>query len=304
LRDEPFDGFEMAFAHPAAGARNLIVNGRTLLREQGKPRMVLLSMEDITDRKRAHEILTDQSRVLERAVRERTAELQATTEEMEIFSYTVSHDLRAPLRAMRGYAEALLQDLGARADETSQGYMRKIIQSGDRMDRLILDVLTYSRTAHAEVNVHPVDLDALVKDVIKLNPDLQAPGASVEIAGPLAPVLGDASALVQCLANILLNAVKFMDPGKRPEIRIRTETSGGEVRLWIEDNGIGIAPEQHERIFGMFEKLDIGRVFPGTGIGLAIVKKSMERMGGKSGVDSELGRGSRFWLQLPQGAAV
>ncbi|MEO7425564.1 MAG: ATP-binding protein, partial [Fibrobacteria bacterium] len=304
LREEAFDEFEMTFANPDTGLRHIMLNGRALLREKGKARMILLSMEDITERKRAQAILADQSVILEKAVKERTAELQASNEEMEVFSYSVSHDLRAPLRAMRGYAEALLNDFGDQANPKSKDYIGKIIQSGARMDKLILAVLTYSRAALSEIRLHRVDLDALVKEAVHLHPDLQSPAVDLKVEGALAPVIGHEAALGQCLSNLLLNAVKFVPAGKVPVIRVRTEIRGPDVRLWVEDNGIGIAPEHYERIFGMFEKLNIGDTYAGTGIGLAIVKKSMERMGGKAGIESEKGKGSRFWLQLPKGEAL
>ncbi|MDB5048837.1 MAG: cheBR, two-component system, chemotaxis family, CheB/CheR fusion protein [Fibrobacteres bacterium] len=300
LRDGAFDGFEFIFEDPVTGRRTLLLNGRALLREPGMARMVLLSMEDITERKRVRDFLKVESSGFEEAVRERTAQLQASNEEMEVFSYSVSHDLRSPLRAIRGYAEALLEDFGDQADEGAKDYIRKIIQSGSRMDRLILDVLTYSRTALAEVHIHRIDLDSLINDVIRQHPDLESPGITLTVESPLLPVMGHESSLAQCLSNLLLNAVKFVPAGKAPSIRVRTEPVGNDVRLWIEDNGIGIDREHHERIFGMFEKLNVGDTYAGTGIGLAIVKKSIERMGGKVGIESELNQGSRFWLQLPK----
>lgn len=301
LRNESFDSFEMSYEDPENGRRTLLFSGSVLRREKEKARMFLLSIGDITEYKRAQEVLKSQSTILERAVLKRTSELQASNAEMEVFSYSVSHDLRAPLRAMRGYAEALLKDFGSVVDVEAKDHLRKIIQSGARMDRLIQDVLTYSRTALAEVRLDTVDLDTLVQEVIRQHPDLQAMGADLTVAGPLAPVLGHESSLAQCVSNLLLNAVKFMPDGKAPVIQVRTEARGPDIRLWIEDNGIGIAEEQRERIFGMFEKLNPGETYSGTGIGLAIVKKSMERMGGTLGVESQPDQGSRFWLQLPKG---
>ncbi|HKP97629.1 MAG TPA: chemotaxis protein CheB [Fibrobacteria bacterium] len=300
LRDEAFDGFEMELKDGDAGPRTLLLNGRTLVRETGKARMFLLSIVDITEYKRAQEVLKSQSTILEKAVLERTADLLESNTEMEAFSYSISHDLRAPLRAMQGYAEALLKDFGGKADSEAREHLRKIIQSGLRMDRLIRDVLTYSRTALAGVTIENVDLDSLVKDVIRQYPELLKPEVTLIVESPLAPVMGHESSLAQCLSNLFLNAVKFASPGTPPCVRIRTEPHGPDVRIWIEDNGIGIDPKQNDRIFGMFEKLNRGETYAGTGIGLAIVKKAMERMGGAVGVESELGEGSRFWLQLPK----
>jgi signal transduction histidine kinase len=261
--------------------------------------MVLLAIEDITDHRRAEAALREQSRKLERAVMDRTADLQASTSQMETFSYSVSHDLRAPLRAMQGYAEALLEDWGDKLPPGAREYVEKIIQSGSRMDRLILDVLTYSRAAVGEVNIAPIDTERLVREVIRQHPELSEGGARITVEAPMARVMGHEASLAQCLSNLLLNAVKFVPPGTVPQVRVRTEIIHSLVRVWVEDNGIGIEPEFHQKIFGMFEKLHRQEVYPGTGIGLAIVKKAAERMGGMAGVESAPGKGSRFWIQLP-----
>lgn len=261
--------------------------------------MILLAMEDVTESRRAKAILDDHSRGLEQAVRDRTVELRESTSQMEAFSYSVSHDLRAPLRAMQGYAETLLQDWGDRAPAEARSHIEKIIQSGARMDRLILDVLTYSRTSLSQMPLSRVDLEGLVGDMLAQHPEFQPPRARIEVKGPLAPVAGHAATLAQCLFNLLQNAVKFAPPGQVPVVGIRTESLGDTARIWVVDKGIGIPPEDHEKIFGMFEKGKAGNGYPGNGIGLAIVRKAVDRMGGRAGVESEPGQGSRFWIELP-----
>ena len=290
---------EVEHEFPDMGARILRLNARKLEWKKDAPSMVLLAIEDITVHRRAEAVLRDQSRKLEQAVSERTSELQATTDQMETFSYTVSHDLRAPLRAMQGYAEALLEDCGPRLEPAARDYILKIVQAGSRMDRLILDVLTYSRAALGEIEIRPVDTESLMREVVSQHPELFSAGARIDIASPMAWVMGHEATLAQCLSNLLLNAVKFVAPGKAAMVRVRTEPIQSLVRIWVEDDGIGIEPEFHQKIFGMFEKMHGQEVYPGTGIGLAIVKKASERMGGMSGVESEPGKGSRFWIQLP-----
>jgi PAS domain S-box-containing protein len=298
-KEHAFEEFEMMHEFPALGMRNLRLNARRLEWKQGAPPMVLLAIEDITIHRRAEAALREQSRELERAVLERTADLESSTSQMESFTYSVSHDLRAPLRAMQGYAEALLEDWGGKLPAEAREYVDKIIQAGARLDRLILDVLTYSRAAAGEVGIGPVDTERVAREVIAQYPELSEGGVRIAVESPLEPVLGHEASLAQCLSNLLLNAVKFMAPGVAPHVRVRTERLHSLVRIWVEDNGIGIDPEYQQKIFGMFEKLHRQEEYPGTGIGLAIVKKAVERMGGLAGVESARGKGSRFWIQLP-----
>jgi PAS domain S-box-containing protein len=247
---------------------------------------------DITHRKRADE-------VLERLVAERTVSLREAIAQMEEFSYSVSHDLRAPLRAISGYALALIEDYGPQLDETARACLEKIQRSSQRMDKLTQDVLTYSRVAKAAMPLTEVDLDKLVHDLVGQYASTKPDIPQIKIQGPLLKVRGHEPSLAQCIANLLTNALKFVRPGIPPTIRIWTESLGQDVRFWIEDNGIGIKPEHHQRIFRMFERIHPPGKFEGNGIGLTIVRKSIEKMGGRVGVESNGEQGSRFWLQLP-----
>jgi PAS domain S-box-containing protein len=269
--------------------------------QNGSHRLLGVTL-DITERKRAAEIL-------ERTVAERTAELNETVAELEAFSYSISHDMRAPLRSMRGFSEILLKECSDQLNAECRGYLERICASGGRMDRLIQDVLTFSRVSKTELKLEPVNLDHLVRGIVECYPDLQR--GEIFIDGTLPKVLGNAAALTQCLSNLLANAVKFVVPGSQPIVRVwsdfieaGTSDPGNvshqprsrTVRLYIQDNGIGIPKEAQEKIFAIFQRL--GKGYEGTGIGLAIVKKAAERMGGKVGVISEMGQGSTFWLQL------
>jgi signal transduction histidine kinase len=167
------------------------------------------------------------------------------------------------------------------------------------MDALIQDVLQYSRVLRAPLDLHPVDVEKVVNGVIQDYPALQPPNADIELRKPLLPVVGHEAFLTQCVSNLLGNAVKFVTPGQKPHVCEETRAKNSEVEIWFEDNGVGIEPEDQKRVFGIFQRgVRAGRT-EGTGIGLAIVKKAVERMGGSVGVESSPGRGTRFWLRLP-----
>ena len=234
---------------------------------------------------------------LETRVAERTAELQRMVEEMEAFSYSVSHDLRSPLRSLAGYAKVLQEDHAEELSPTARGFLEKIARAAQRMDSLTQDVLAYTRLAQCGMSVESVDLDTLFADVIEQYPAVAAPQNKIIIRRPLGHVLGHVPSLIQCFSNLLGNAVKFVPVGRVPEIQVSSNRAGEWQRVSVKDNGVGIARVDHERIFRMFERA-AGKQTPGTGIGLAIVKKAVERMGGSVGVISAPGEGAEFWIQL------
>jgi signal transduction histidine kinase len=239
---------------------------------------------------------------LEQRVIERTAKLQMVNQELESFAYSISHDLRAPLRAIQGFAQAFLEDYGDRLDELGREYGQRILAAAARLDTLIQDLLAYSRVSRTDLRLQSINLTSLVEDVLaQLEPDFQERQAQVVVEKPLLSVLGHRSTLVQIISNLVENALKFVPPQTAPQVKIWTELRGEQVRLWVSDNGIGIAPQHQERIFKIFERLHGAEIYPGTGIGLAIVHKGVERMGGQTGLESEVGEGSRFWMELRRG---
>lgn len=235
---------------------------------------------------------------LEQMVQERTSDLQRANAQLEAFAYSVSHDLRAPLRGMQGLSQALLEDYGDSLDETARDYARRIVSEASLLDRLIQDLLAYSRLSRLDLTLERIDSRHIVDAALRqLQDEISATGARIEIAPDLPAITANRTLLVQVLTNLLSNAIKF--GGERPLVRIRAERSDGCARLWVEDSGIGIEPQHHERIFGAFERLHSADRYPGTGIGLAIVRRSIERLGGRVGVESQVGHGSRFWIELP-----
>jgi PAS domain S-box-containing protein len=262
----------------------------------GKVLMWIGSSTDIDDQKRAGE-------KLEQMVAERTASLREAVAQMEEFSYSVSHDLRAPVRAIQGFARAAIEDCGDRLGPEGGKYLSQIVRSSVRMDRLIQDVLVYSKLAQHQIQLQPVSLDALIPEIIGQYPEMQSPLARISLCGPLGSVLAHESSLSQAISNLLRNAVKFVKEGSVPEIEISTSTNQGRVKVSIHDNGIGIPSQYQARLFGMFERLHRGGQFEGTGIGLAIVRKAIEKMGGQIGVESDGSSGSTFWFELAAPAA-
>lgn len=253
---------------------------------------------DITELKIAQQKLEAYAADLELKVRERTARLEATVGELEAFSYSLSHDMRAPLRAIHSLTELVIEDYGARVPEAG-GYLRKVIAAAARMDRLITDVLSFTRLARVEIEMAPIDVDTLVRELVHEQPELQPPLAEVTVDGALPSVLGHEASLIQCFVNLLSNAVKFVETGKTPRVVIFAKASGDDrVKICVRDNGIGISDEDQRRLFKIFQRLHSSERFEGTGVGLAIVRKAAERMGGSAGIDSAEGQGSTFWVEL------
>ncbi len=334
---------EYRIVRPDGSIRWVIDRGRATYDANGRAVGMAGVNVDITKRKQVEEQLqlarnelAQTNANLEKLVQERTAKLQEMVDELEHFSYTITHDMRAPLRAMQGFAGIMGELCGACMDQEKKDCLQRISTSAARMDRLITDALSYSRTLSQELPLAPVDPAALLKGMLHSYPAFQPPRAKIEIVGPLPTVLANEAGLTQCFSNLLGNAVKFVAPGKTPHVRIRAEfraagveppphfhlvgtqepeegeddektrklpvlssSSRQMVRFWFEDNGIGIPRVAQGRLFQMFQRAS--KDHEGTGIGLALVRKVTERMGGHVGFESEPGQGSRFWLELMPG---
>lgn len=243
--------------------------------------------------------LSLKTKFLEREVRERQRvedELRSSNRELEAFSYSVSHDLRTPLRAINGFSEILADNYQNKAlDEQGHHCLRQISKNAKQMNDLIEDLLAFSRLAREKIDLSPLDPGEVIAQSLTM---VSMNGAETRIEKKYPPVLGNRVLLGQVFANLIGNALKFVPPGTRPVVTVRAETSGERVRIWVEDNGIGIDPSLHDRLFRVFERLNPEAGYPGTGIGLAIVKRAMDRMGGKVGLESAVSKGCRFWVEL------
>jgi PAS domain S-box-containing protein len=323
LQTKRFIRYEDLPLQTKAGERHEVEFVSNLYDEGGRP-VIQCNIRDITERKRtegalrhAKAMLANHAAEQELLVAERTAKLLETVAELQAFSYSVAHDMRSPLRAMQSFAQFLFEEYSSKLDEQGIDYLQRIMRSAARLDGLIQDVLSYSSVLHATMVMEPVDLDRLIRDLIQTYPN--GLKTEIHIQGKLPKVVGSEALLTQCFSNLLSNAAKFVSPGTAPHIEVwaedcisvRRETDpetarpsmlsgpgGATVRIWVEDNGIGIAHENRDRIFGMFERINPAKEYPGTGIGLAVVRKAAERMGAQLGLESELSKGSRFWIEL------
>lgn len=167
------------------------------------------------------------------------------------------------------------------------------------MDRLTQDLLTYTRIGRTPIDLKPVSVSRLVREIIFQYPKLSKENADIEIIEPLLDVIGHEPSVTQVVSNLLTNAVKFVRPGIRPHVKVSTVRHGDNLRIWVEDNGIGLRPEHQARMFKMFERVHSQGEYEGTGVGLAIVRKAVGRMNGSVGVESDGTAGSRFWVELP-----
>jgi signal transduction histidine kinase len=260
-----------------------------------------------TELNAAKEEISRHAANLEKEVALRTAKLQDSIKSLETLTYTMAHDLRAPIRAMKQLTGALQEDVPL--NETGTEYAKNINEAAERMDQLVNGLLEYGQLTHLDFPIRAIDLRTEIGKVLdQLAREIEPTCAEIEVQEPLPAVLGNEMLLEQILSNLILNAVKFVARGAAPQIHIwAEEISRPEapsafdcVRLWIEDNGIGIGPEYQQKIFGVFQRLHTTEEFRGTGVGLAIVRRAVERMDGRVGVESKPGKGSRFWITLPK----
>ena len=258
-------------------------------------------VEDATSLRRAGAEIHRLNAELEQRIIERTRQLQDANEALETFGFSVSHDLREPLRTIQGYAAALRQDLSARDFSNFEQYVDRINAIARRIDLMVADLLEFARLSRAEISAESLPLRSLVNDAdaaLQSEPAYQAADVQIDIPEDLM-VRAHRPILVQALTNLLGNAVKFVRPDTHAAVLVTARTHGRQVRIEVQDNGIGMADEARSRVFNVFERLHGEEEYPGTGIGLAFVKKGVERMDGVVGVDAAPGVGSTFWIELP-----
>jgi signal transduction histidine kinase len=235
----------------------------------------------------------------------RSAQLEERTQQLESFSYSVSHDLRAPLRAIVGFAQILSRRHRESLNDDGRHFLDNIVQSGDYMGRLIDDLLDYSRLGRKAIELLPTRLADVFDDVIRsLGPRAEELGATLRIPADLPVVVGDRTLLSQIFSNLLNNALTYRKPGVPVTVAVSWKNIGNDVVISVSDNGIGIASEHFGKIFQVFQRLHGQDDYPGTGIGLAVVKKAVDLQNGQVWVDSAVGVGTKFNVRLPKPPAA
>jgi PAS domain S-box-containing protein len=248
-----------------------------------------------------HEKVRHQNEELEERVRQRTAELEAKNRELETFTYSVSHDLKAPLRGLDGYSRLLLQDHGDRLDEEGRTFLQTIRRATEQMAQLINDLLAYSRLERRSIVVEQVYLPDVVNSVLEEHKEeIQSRNIDLIIDLTCRYAWAEKEGLAQAVRNLLDNALKFTRNTEPPHIEIGSQKTERGCILWLKDNGIGFDMQYNERIFEIFQRLHRVEDYPGTGIGLALVRKVMQRMGGRVWAESTPGAGATFYLELPE----
>jgi PAS domain S-box-containing protein len=281
---------------PGGGVRWLRLVARSFFSDGPSPSILRRTgvLVDITSQREARELLESRAKHLDALVSERTMRLREAVSELEHFSYTLAHDLRAPLRSISGYGSLLLERNNS-LSPADRHFLERSGRAVSRMDQLITDALNYNKIVRENHALQPVDCAVLLNELMESYPQFQEARASISIEDRLPIVLGNPALLTQCFSNLLANALKFVPEGRSPRVHISAQERGNRVRILFRDNGIGIAEESQEKVFKMFQRLNA--CYEGTGIGLALVKKAVERMHGSVGLQSH-GQGCCFWLDL------
>jgi signal transduction histidine kinase len=294
-RQEELRGFEMTLESAGGPARHLTLNARKLFRPGNHSTLILIAMEDVTAR-RGHEV--EVSRLNEH-LRTRAEQLEAANQELEAFSYSVSHDLRAPLRHIDGFAELLRRHAGDGLDDKAVRFLNTISDAARQMGNLIDDLLVFSRTGREELRRSGVKLGGLIEEAIhNLQPELKGRNIRWNI-GEFPVVRADPGMMRQVLVNLISNAVKFTRDRDPAEITVGTQASNGEAVVFVRDNGVGFDMEYVGKLFGVFQRLHSADEFEGTGIGLANVRRIIHRHSGRTWAEGQVGHGATFYFTLP-----
>lgn len=295
-KDDMFDGYEVEHEFPGIGHKSMILNARRIHQEGLGAQMVLLAIEDITERKRAEGKVQDLNQELERHI----TELQVVNEELKTFSYAVSHDLKAPLVTIGGFSRRLSEKYGDSLDEKGQQYLKMINTSSTQMEELIRDLLSFFSSGREAVNFSSLKMEKMVGEVFD---QLKAmyPKRNIQLHVETMPELkGDEAMITQVLVNLLSNAIKYTQPREVADIYVGGRIEAERNVYYVRDNGIGFLMEYADKLFNAFERLERTEEFEGTGLGLAIVKRVIERHGGTVWAEGKVDEGAIFHFSIPR----
>jgi PAS domain S-box-containing protein len=287
-----FDNYEVEHNFASIGRRIMLLNARQIERVLGKERIILLAISDITERKQAEARLSSAM-----------ADLERSNKDLEQFAYVASHDLQEPLRMVSSYTQLLAQHYDGRLDEKAKKFMDYAVDGAVRMQRLINDLLTYSRLGTQGKPMETTDTHALLGEAIRNLAAMIEEKRAIITNDDLPTVKADASQLIQVFQNLISNAIKFQGEDV-PHIHVSAQDKGREWIFSIRDNGIGIEKQYADRVFVIFQRLHTRREYPGTGIGLAVCKRIVERHGGRIWFESEPGKGSTFFFTIMKAKEV
>jgi PAS domain S-box-containing protein len=298
FREGSVQDYELEIRHRDGHTTPVFYNGAVYRDDQGDVVGVLAVARDITERKRAEAEIRKLNEDLERRVRERTAELEASNRELEAFAYSVSHDLRSPLRHVDGFSKLLLEEYSAALPEEALSFLSRIREGTRRMGLMVDDLLNLTRLGRQELSTQLAGLNSLVEEVIR---DLQPEMAGREIQWRIEKlpfVECDPALVKQVFANLLSNALKFTRPREHAVIDVGVTQRDGQPVIFVRDNGVGFSMKYVDKLFGLFQRLHRPEDFEGTGIGLATVQRIVQRHGGRVWADGELNKGATFYFTL------
>jgi PAS domain S-box-containing protein len=268
--------------------------------KNGNVQSVVVISRDITEKKEAEEAIREMNTTLEIKVKERTDELHNINKELESFSYSISHDLRGPLRAIHGFTQILAEELPKEVNDEAKDAMQEIIYNASKMARLIDDLLEFSRLGKQHVSKVDIDMDELADSVVN---DLKKSKATKDISvtiKPLGQAQGDYGMLKQVMVNLVANAIKYSSKNEKPEIEIGSAANGDHSTFYVKDNGVGFDMAYYDKLFGVFQRLHGADEFEGTGVGLAIVQRIIAKHAGRVMAEGKINEGATFSFSIPK----
>jgi len=289
-----FDNFEVEHDFPHIGKRVMLLNARLIPQPPAKPRIMLIAIEDITERKQMEHKLNEAYQI-----KIHTKELEMINENLDSFAYSVSHDLRAPLRAISGFAQVLIDTHGDKVNEEMRHYLDRINEGTKKMGQLIDDLLSFSRITRGEIKYKNINVQNIVNDLVKAYRDVELDRDIEFIVNPLGEVEADEEMLKVIFSNLLQNAIKFTIDRKKALIEIGSEQKEDHIQFYVKDNGIGFEMKYKDKLFEAFQKLQTDERFAGTGLGLSTVKRILTKHSGNIWAEGEIDKGAEFYFTLP-----